>query len=210
MVSGYLPATPKGALWPQADYPRINILKHRISIKGHTTWLVHSLKKQITGIFHINLPWNLFLIDQRQILSDNNLAELIDYTLDDANVSSLTHWRPSKMTDNLQAIISCEENAYILFIFRWILLYGNWLIIRTDSCNSFSDSKVQGANMGPTWDLSAPDGSHVGPIRNLAIRVGTYDATSRYLNKWWPSSMTAPPDINGLLWSSMFNVFSRW
>ena len=30
------------------------------------------------------------------------------------------------------------------------------------------DSKVHGANMGPTWDLSAPDGPHVGPM-NLAI-----------------------------------------
>ena len=35
----------------------------------------------------------------------------------------------------------------------------------------YPDSKVHGANMGPTWVLSAPDGTHVGPI-NLAIRVG--------------------------------------
>ena len=33
------------------------------------------------------------------------------------------------------------------------------------------DSKVHGANMGPTWVLSAPDGPHVGPM-NLAIREG--------------------------------------
>ena len=32
------------------------------------------------------------------------------------------------------------------------------------------DSKVHGANMGPTWVLSAPDGPHVGPM-NLAIRL---------------------------------------
>ena len=32
------------------------------------------------------------------------------------------------------------------------------------------DSKVHGANMGPTWVLSAPDGSPVGPA-NLAIWV---------------------------------------
>ena len=31
-------------------------------------------------------------------------------------------------------------------------------------------SEVHGANMGPTWVLSAPDGPHVGPM-NLAIRV---------------------------------------
>ena len=29
--------------------------------------------------------------------------------------------------------------------------------------------KIQGANMGPTWVLSAPDGPHVGPM-NLAFR----------------------------------------
>ena len=32
------------------------------------------------------------------------------------------------------------------------------------------DSKAHGSNMGPTWVLSAPDGSHVGPM-NLAIRA---------------------------------------
>ena len=32
------------------------------------------------------------------------------------------------------------------------------------------DSKVHGANMGPTWVLSAADRPHVGPL-NLAIRV---------------------------------------
>ena len=30
------------------------------------------------------------------------------------------------------------------------------------------DSKIHGANMGPTWVLSAPDGPHVGPT-NLAL-----------------------------------------
>ena len=34
----------------------------------------------------------------------------------------------------------------------------------------YPDNKVHGANMGPTWVLSAPDGPHVGPM-NLAIRV---------------------------------------
>ena len=36
---------------------------------------------------------------------------------------------------------------------------------------AFPDSEVHGANMGPTWALSAPDGPHVGPM-NLAIRAG--------------------------------------
>ena len=35
--------------------------------------------------------------------------------------------------------------------------------------DNIPDSKVHGANMGPTWVLSAPDGPHVGPL-DLAIR----------------------------------------
>ena len=35
------------------------------------------------------------------------------------------------------------------------------------------DSKVHGANMGPTWVLLAPDGPHVGP-KNLVIRADIY------------------------------------
>ena len=41
------------------------------------------------------------------------------------------------------------------------------VIIHTQS---FQDRKVHGANMGPTWVLSATDGTHVGPM-NLALRV---------------------------------------
>ena len=38
--------------------------------------------------------------------------------------------------------------------------------------NIIANSKVHGANMGPTWVLSAPDGPHVGPM-NLAVRGGS-------------------------------------
>ena len=40
-------------------------------------------------------------------------------------------------------------------------------------------SKVHGANMGPTWVLSAPDGPHVGPM-NLAI-LGIHHHSKRHL-----------------------------
>ena len=38
--------------------------------------------------------------------------------------------------------------------------------------HGFPNSKVRGANMGPTWVLSAQDGPHVDPM-NLAIIVFT-------------------------------------
>ena len=50
-----------------------------------------------------------------------------------------------------------ETNLTLIHIGTWLLL-------------AFPDTKVHGANMGPTWVLSAPNGPHVGPM-NLAIRV---------------------------------------
>ena len=47
------------------------------------------------------------------------------------------------------------------------------------------DRKVNGANMGPTWVLPAPDGPHVGPM-NPAIRDALFIRCGhrRYLSLW--------------------------
>ena len=42
---------------------------------------------------------------------------------------------------------------------------------------SLPDSKVHGASMGPTWVLSAPNGTHIGPM-NLAIMAVAEDVES--------------------------------
>ena len=52
-----------------------------------------------------------------------------------------------------------------------------------------ADSKVHGANMGPTWVLSAPDGTHVGPM-NLAVREG-FVISVGLQNHMWSSVMGA-------------------
>ena len=63
-----------------------------------------------------------------------------------------------------------------LFFIYWMKILGflfkfSWSLLTKDPAgNKSPDSKVHGANMGPTWILSAPDGPHVGPV-NLAIRV---------------------------------------
>ena len=54
------------------------------------------------------------------------------------------------------------------------------------------DSKVQGANMGPTWVLLAPDGPHVGPM-NLAIRV--YIDSLCFVVVWYYAVLTIPLSI---------------
>ena len=48
------------------------------------------------------------------------------------------------------------------------ILYGAYMFYHTIK-KTIPDSKDHGANMGPTWILSAPGGTHIGPM-NLAIR----------------------------------------
>ena len=39
-----------------------------------------------------------------------------------------------------------------------------WIIYPVTPVQSYPDSKVHGANKGPTWVLSAPCGPHVSPM----------------------------------------------
>ena len=52
----------------------------------------------------------------------------------------------------------------------WRMAKAPVMTIRDNS----PDNKVYGANMGPTWVLSAPGGPHVGPM-NFAIWVPQRD-----------------------------------
>ena len=61
------------------------------------------------------------------------------------------------------------------------------------------DSKVHGANMGPTWVLSAPDGPHAGPM-NLAITEGPIALLADLVLYW---------GINGLHWMASVVIYSR-
>ena len=64
--------------------------------------------------------------------------------------------------------------------FESMLKPNVWLMDnKTNRCrHTYPDSNVHGANMGPTWVLSAPDGPHVGPM-NLAIRIAIPIAPSK-------------------------------
>ena len=59
--------------------------------------------------------------------------------------------------------------------YQWLSSWVTQIRYSREAIHSFyflraiPDTKVHGANMGPTWVLSAPDGPHVGPM-NHAIR----------------------------------------
>ena len=84
--------------------------------------------------------------------------------------------------------------------------------------NMYPDSKVHGANIGPTWVLSAPDGPHVGHM-DLAIRciMGTswHGNTLQYWYfdsqiHWSPfqkASSTGHPHLDPVMWNFDVLVF---
>ena len=63
--------------------------------------------------------------------------------------------------------------------------FSNWLW-------AFPDNKVHGANMWPTWVLSAPNGPHVGPM-NLAIRI------AKFMGPTWGSPGSCRPQMGPML-----------
>ena len=83
------------------------------------------------------------------------------------------------------------------------------------SPNPNPDSKVHGANMGPTWVLSAPDGPHVGPI-NLAIRknyrievTAVWFGWASYTTCVTRAISTSEYKQHILVWSSLIQALSR-
>ena len=130
-------------------------------------------------------------------------------------------WQP------LYLQVPCHHMALI----HWQLLCHHHTIINSnmfslhiyDLNSTFPDSKVHGANMGPTWVLSAPDGPQIVPM-NIAIRV-IYQTTSFILaNKllldhsalqsevfiWAVLHSTPSPDerplhCDGCIWSAIAN-----
>ena len=74
----------------------------------------------------------------------------------------LTHWGRDKMAAFSQTTFSLGLNE--LKEFEILIDTVMWVCSGNDP-----DSKVHGANMGPTWVLSVPDGPHDSPM-NLAIR----------------------------------------
>ena len=88
--------------------------------------------------------------------------------------TQLQHMTRASMETNMTAIVSTRDCDATDTSFEGIhicIYIHIWLILRIiHTVHAFTDSKVDGANMGPTWGQKDPGGPHVGPI-NLAIWV---------------------------------------
>ena len=86
---------------------------------------------------------------------------------------------------------------------HWIYKSEQWYIAPSQH-NHNPDSKVHGANVGPTWVLSAPDGPHFGPT-NLVIRD-----SNQYRKRQCIISICDLWDLcSRLIWSSCWGVYRK-
>ena len=115
---------------------------------------------------HVNEPWMI-------------LARIPEFQL---------YWRTPVLTKKIICPLNMQMCCLLLcFVLLWLYhqLLWIWMIhltillsvtslfdpapVKPWQSRMKTDSKDHGANMGPTWVLSAPDGPHVG-LMNLAIR----------------------------------------
>ena len=87
-----------------------------------------------------------------------------------------------------------ELNELCFTMIELVLNYMQWLFVSPlhrmlieSSKQAVRDSYVHGANMGPTWVLSFPDGPHVGPMLSGVVYYGVSDneANSEIHNQLW-------------------------
>ena len=131
---------------------------------------------------------------------------------------TLAFWKLHALLDENKNLLRhrCRTKQSLYFRCRYGICLKNLIpMIFFPGSMIFPDSKVHGANMGPIWVLSAPDGLHVGPT-NLAIRVIRWQLLApdihivsstpcilRVLNRW-PAGCLCPPEMTGPLSSVIF------
>ena len=82
-------------------------------------------------------------------------------------LSSLNLTRYHRCLDFLRALETPNQYHQLFTNYDQVAVFP---LVWAQTWERYPNSNVHGANMGPIWVLSAPDGPHVGPT-NIAIRV---------------------------------------
>ena len=136
---------------------------------------------------HLWRPFNIWHHDMKMVLTLLALCEgTRGFSSSSTVLTTLIRLKISVMKKfYYRALVTPLPDPHLCTVWYWHLKgqdgYSQWLMRHTDP-----DSKVQGANMGPIWVLSAPDGPHVGPM-NLAIWERTGNWHSANSHSWWQS-----------------------
>ena len=100
------------------------------------------------------------------------------------------------------------QTVFLVYLVKYAL---NFVVFISCGCIIIinPDSKVNGANMGPTWVLLAPDGPHVGPLTLLSgnrftmclleIVVDYVDLVVHYLRKAVKLNHSLTHSLSGLI-----------
>ena len=91
------------------------------------------------------------------MIIDATNFQALELHLEEGDLGEIYIWR----------MLTVIGGVYLFFNVERLLQFA--CCCRKVTLEGIPDSKVHGANMGPNWVLSAPDGPHVG-LMNLAIR----------------------------------------
>ena len=139
--------------------------KLELSLSDHT-----ECRAQITSIIEIlsSPRWTVFVMENICINMDMSLFSL------DWKISMVT-WRSSKanmkclLADFCIEILIFPPDDHCMLTMGLAVIWEEWTLQQVVT-STFPDSKVHGANMGPTWGRQDPGRPHVGPM-NLVIWV---------------------------------------
>ena len=106
-----------------------------------------------------------------------------------------------KHMDNVH-LKSIRYMLFVVILFCQLIAAHGGLENSTCICVKYPDSKVHGANMGPTWVLPAPDEPHDGPI-NFVIWV----ATRQEMLLWSTITRTCLPVIQNRIISVIYILY---
>ena len=97
----------------------------------------------------------------------------------------------------------CLSDITITWKFGWYIVVSQWPF-----SNTALDGNTHGANIGPTWVLSAPVGPHVGPT-NLVIR-GVWAAGSAHTSQTKPVTNNDHLLIATVISNANSYIFRSW
>ena len=158
-------------------------------IKSHTTLDIFKVKYSVQHNNKSRMSlrlwaWNLYFVHLWTLLLTTVRCHYNAVSCNMIFHTSL-HWLTQNINQRLDSQKTLHSSSSLSYGVSIVKIWGeNWpcyngttLYLSTQPPtglhNHLPDSKVHGANMGPTWVLSAPDGPQVGPI-NLAINVPSY------------------------------------
>ena len=101
------------------------------------------------------------------------LRKSLKVFLNQLHIDGLVQERRNSIANALELRLSYTNPSIFSYTYT-----SKFHVILVHDTYGTTESKVHGANMGPTWVLSVPDGPHVGPM-NLAIRDSCWHSVLR-------------------------------